>query len=54
MREVRGDDAMIFILGNKVDRESDRVVKKADAEIKIHQMGFEYFEVSAKLGNGVK
>ena len=45
---------MIFILGNKIDREEERVIRKSDAEKKMQQLGFDFFEVSAKSSAGIK
>ena len=54
VREVRGEEATVFVLGNKVDRVDDRKVNTSDASKRMEQLGFDFFEVSAKSGEGIK
>ena len=49
----RGDSIKIVICGNKVDLPSQRCVKREDGENLAKQYGAQYFEVSAKTGEGI-
>lgn len=58
---MRGEEAAIFILGNKVDLDSERYraillrkVSTSEATKKIQQLGLEFAEVSAKTGANIK
>ena len=53
MREVRGDDALILIIGNKCDID-ERGVEKGVAEGRLKELGLTYMEVSAKTGENIK
>lgn len=52
-KELKGENGMIVLVGNKSDNDSKRVVKKEESEMKAKQLGILYFETSAKTGNGV-
>jgi small GTP-binding protein len=54
VREVRGEDALIMIIGNKCDLEEERCVESAIASSKINQLGLTFMEVSAKTGLSIK
>lgn len=54
MREVRGEEALIMICGNKCDLDSERCVDNALAASKISELGLTYMEVSAKTGHNIK
>ncbi|KAL7716249.1 Rab family GTPase [Entamoeba marina] len=43
-----GNEAMMFLVGNKVDMESDRVVTKEDGESYARELSIDYIETSAK------
>lgn len=52
---IRNADEFPFvILGNKCDKESERQVTKEQAENWCGEHGYDYFEVSAKDGDGVE
>ena len=54
MREVRGEEALIMIVGNKCDLEGERAVDQSLAQSKIKELGLNYMEVSAKSGQNIK
>ena len=57
MRELRaqlGDKVPIVVVGNKSDLESNRQVKKADAEMKAKEFGCMHFSPRARTGTGVQ
>ncbi len=54
MREVRGEEALIMIIANKVDLDGEREVEKSVIEQKMKDIGCNYMEVSAKTGQNVK
>ena len=45
---------MIVVAGNKIDLESMRVIELEDAEAYCKEQRVKHFEVSAKLGKGIK
>jgi GTPase SAR1 family protein len=54
VREVRGEEALIMICGNKCDLDAERCVDNALATSKINELGLTYMEVSAKTGHNIK
>ena len=54
VREVRGEEALIMICGNKCDLDAERCVDNALAASKINELGLTYMEVSAKTGHNIK
>lgn len=54
MREVRGDEALILIVGNKKDIEDERAVQANVATEEFKKLGLPFMEVSAKTGANVK
>ena len=42
------EDFPITLIGNKIDREEDRVVMKTEGEAEAKKYGLEYFEISCK------
>ncbi|OHT10467.1 small GTP-binding protein [Tritrichomonas foetus] len=44
---------IIFLVANKVDMESDRIIQPQDGQAKADKIGAIYFEVSAKTGFGI-
>lgn len=54
VREVRGDEALILVMGNKQDLEDERVVPNSDAKEHLKGLGLTFMEVSAKTGHNVK
>lgn len=53
VREDRGNNILIVLLGNKSDLEEARVVSTADADAKAKETGVLFREVSAKDGTNV-
>jgi small GTP-binding protein len=49
----RGADIKIIVVGNKLDMAKSRVVQTATAEQFATTIGSQYFEVSAKSGQGI-
>ncbi len=54
VRQVRGEDALIMIIGNKSDLDAERSVESSLATSRINELGLTYMQVSAKTGNNVK
>ena len=54
MREVRGDEALILVIGNKKDLEDERQVPTSNASENLKNLGLTFMEVSAKTGANVK
>jgi GTPase SAR1 family protein len=54
VREVRGEEALIMIIGNKCDLDAERCVENSLASSKISELGLTYMEVSAKTGHNIK
>lgn len=52
VRESRGQDAMIFLIGNKSDI-GEREVAKKELEDYAEKHGYPYIEVSAKNGSNI-
>uniref|UniRef100_M4ASF7 small monomeric GTPase n=2 Tax=Xiphophorus maculatus TaxID=8083 RepID=M4ASF7_XIPMA len=48
------DSAQVVLVGNKMDLEDDRQVPKADAQRVATELGFQFFEASAKDNINVK
>mmetsp|Transcript_23496 Transcript_23496/g.61801 ORF Transcript_23496/g.61801 Transcript_23496/m.61801 type:complete len:203 (-) Transcript_23496:130-738(-) len=53
VREVRGEDPVILILGNKADMEDDREITSEEAKRMAEEAQCRYMEVSAKTGDMV-
>lgn len=47
------DTAVWAVCGNKVDKKTKRAVTRREAELWAERAGFEYFETSAKTGEGI-
>lgn len=54
VREVRGEEALILIVGNKKDLEDERAVQANVAADEFKKLGLTFMEVSAKTGVNVK
>eukprot|EP01063_Lacrimia_lanifica_P026553 TRINITY_DN359_c0_g1_i1.p1 TRINITY_DN359_c0_g1~~TRINITY_DN359_c0_g1_i1.p1 ORF type:complete len:215 (+),score=73.50 TRINITY_DN359_c0_g1_i1:244-888(+) len=52
VRTERGDDIVVAVVGNKIDRD-DREIAAAEGAAKADSLGALYFETSAKAGTGV-
>lgn len=53
-RTIRGDDLIIFLVGNKVDDAEKRQVLTEDGQAKADELGVQFMETSAKVGINVK
>lgn len=53
LRQMRGTDLPIIIVGNKSDLESSRVVTKESAETYARKIGVDHYIASAKTGHNV-
>ena len=53
LRQMRGADLPIIIVGNKSDLESSRVVTKDSAETYARKIGVDHYLASAKTGHNV-
>lgn len=53
IRNVRGNHATVFLVGNKLDLTENRVVGKNEGEEKARQLSVKFIETSAKTGEGV-
>jgi small GTP-binding protein len=54
VKHAAREDVVIFLVGNKTDLESERVVTKAQAEELAQKYHLKYFETSAKTGDQIK
>ena len=54
VKEHRGDDVIVFVIGNKTDLEEERVVKLEEVKDKLKLHDGHYTEVSAKTGEGLE
>lgn len=54
VREERGDDVVIMLVGNKMDLSDHRQVTKTEGEEKANKMGVMFMETSAKSGDNIK
>ena len=53
-KELKRDDAIFVLVGNKIDLEENRVVTRKEAEDFATEKGFLFHEVSAKTGDQVQ
>ena len=53
LRSARGDQVVIFLVGNKVDLQFIRVVQTSEARQFAKLSGLAYFETSAKTGSNI-
>lgn len=53
LRQSAQDNIVIVIVGNKIDLESQRKVKKSVAEKYAQEHDLKYYEVSARNGAGI-
>jgi len=53
-KDLKRDDAIFVLVGNKLDLEENRVVTKKEAEDFATEQGFLFHEVSAKTGDQVQ
>ena len=54
VKNERGNDAVIVLVGNKIDKAEERCVTKEEAEAKARSLDAFYIETSAKTGDNVK
>jgi len=54
VRNERGDQVIVALVGNKADLESDREVPTEEARAMAQELGATFAETSAKTGAGVK
>ncbi|KAJ3451347.1 rab gtpase [Anaeramoeba flamelloides] len=54
VQNERGDDVIVFLVGNKTDIEDERQVSLEKLEKEANKHGFLYLETSAKTGHNVK
>jgi len=54
VRAERGQEVVIFLVGNKTDNEDKRQVSKEEAQQKATELGAQFIETSAKTGSAVK
>eukprot|EP01155_Anaeramoeba_flamelloides_P002351 Anaeramoba_flamelloidesa1058030_33.p1 GENE.a1058030_33~~a1058030_33.p1 ORF type:complete len:206 (+),score=36.65 a1058030_33:20-637(+) len=54
VKEIRGEDVIIFYIGNKTDLKEQRKISTEDLKKKAEEKGFIYFETSAKSGFNIK
>ena len=47
------DSAVWALCANKVDKKTKRAVTRREAELWAERSGFQYFETSAKTGEGI-
>jgi Ras-related protein Rab-6A len=54
VREERGEDVVIMLVGNKTDLEEQRAVPQEEADEKSRELGVMFCETSAKTGDNIK
>lgn len=54
LKKLSPKDAIIMLVGNKIDLEGQRQVDKAEAEKYAESKGIKYFEISAKTNENVE
>ena len=54
IKEIKGDDFPMILIGNKKDLEQDREIKKEEGEDLASKNGIEYFEISNKEGINIQ
>ena len=54
VKAERGDQALIVLVGNKVDKEDERTVDSGEAESKAQELQIPYIETSAQTGHNVQ
>jgi len=54
VRDERGNDVVIMLVGNKTDLQQDRQVTAAEGEEKCKELGVMFMETSAKSGDNIK
>lgn len=54
VKNERGNDAVVVLVGNKIDKAEERNVTKEEAEAKARSLDAFYIETSAKTGDNVK
>ncbi|CAK87124.1 unnamed protein product (macronuclear) [Paramecium tetraurelia] len=53
VKDERGDEVLIYILGNKIDLDQERVIQTDVGEAKAKELGASFSEVSAKSAHNV-
>ena len=53
VRERKGDDFPLILLGNKIDKEDKRVITKEQGEDLAEEYNIDFFEISNKDGNNI-
>jgi small GTP-binding protein len=54
LREHAGDEIILAIVGNKMDKENERQIDKGVAEEYARRNNAKHFETSAKMGKGIE
>ena len=54
IREEGPEGIIIYLIGNKIDKENDRIISKEDGEKIAEEYKLKYFETSAKCSIGVE
>ena len=54
VKENASKRAVVYLVGNKIDKEEEREVKKEDGEKLAKELGFHFAETSALTGYNVK
>ena len=53
-KDLKREDAIFVLVGNKIDLEDKRVLETKEAENFANEKGFLFYEVSAKTGQGIQ
>ena len=53
-KDLKREDAIFVLVGNKIDLEDKRVLETKEAENFANEKGFLFYEVSAKSGQGIQ
>ena len=54
VRERKGDDFPLLLLGNKIDKEDKRVISKEQGEDLAEEYNIDFFEISNKNGTNIE
>ena len=54
IREEGPEGIILYLIGNKIDKENDRIISKEDGEKIAEEYKLKYFETSAKCSIGVE
>ena len=54
IKDLKGDDFPLILLGNKIDLENERTVSKEEGQKLADEIGIQFFEISNKAGINIQ